>query len=142
MRRMVPALIRWQQRTWASDILREARDIARDDFGGLQQKVMRRLRADPALQAIESQLVAVGDAYRTGAVAWLFGRLIGDRGWDAISRRGERPLGVVAVRAQPGEWVRRALYPVRLRRRAELGGAQIPELTLRLPRRPCRVSCG
>lgn len=51
-----------QQRTRANDILREARDLARDDFGGLQQKVMRRLRADPALQAIETQLVAAGDA--------------------------------------------------------------------------------
>jgi hypothetical protein len=51
-----------QQRARANDILREARDLARDDFGGLQQKVMRRLRADPDLQAIETQLIAAGDA--------------------------------------------------------------------------------
>jgi hypothetical protein len=51
-----------QQRIRANDILREARDLARGDFGGLQRKVMRQLRADPALQAIESQLVAAGDA--------------------------------------------------------------------------------
>jgi hypothetical protein len=51
-----------QQRIRANDILREARRLARRDFGGLQGKVMRRLRADPALQAIENQLVAAGDA--------------------------------------------------------------------------------
>jgi hypothetical protein len=46
----------------ASEILREARGLARDDFGGLQRKVMKRLRADSALRPIESQLVAAGDA--------------------------------------------------------------------------------
>ncbi len=51
-----------EQRTRANDLLREARDISRRDFNGLQKKVMRRLRADPALQAIENQLVAAGDA--------------------------------------------------------------------------------
>ncbi|MGW3959994.1 hypothetical protein ACWED2_09220 [Amycolatopsis sp. NPDC005003] len=54
------------QRARANGILREARVIARKDFGGLQRKVMGRLRADPALRAIESQLVAAGDA-RAGA---------------------------------------------------------------------------
>ncbi|MEH6373202.1 DUF4157 domain-containing protein [Streptomyces sp. KLMMK] len=51
-----------QQRARGNAILREARDLARNDFGGLQGKVMRRLRADPALQAVENQLAAAGDA--------------------------------------------------------------------------------
>lgn len=51
-----------QQRARAVDILREARRLARDDFGNLQGKVMRRLRLDPQLQSIETQLVAAGDA--------------------------------------------------------------------------------
>ncbi|MER5384441.1 DUF4157 domain-containing protein [Streptomyces sp. NPDC002688] len=51
-----------QQRNRANGILREARDLARKDFGNLQGKVMRRLRADADLQAIEGQLVAAGDA--------------------------------------------------------------------------------
>lgn len=51
-----------QQRARADAILREARDLARTDFGNLQGKVMKRLRADPVLQAIEAQLVAAGDA--------------------------------------------------------------------------------
>lgn len=51
-----------QQRTRANDILREARDLAGKDYSNLQGKVMRRLRADPALQTIENQLVAAGDA--------------------------------------------------------------------------------
>ncbi|MFJ9740532.1 DUF4157 domain-containing protein [Streptomyces sp. NPDC101166] len=51
-----------QQRNRATGILREARDLARKDFGSLQEKVMRRLRADADLQAIEGRLVAAGDA--------------------------------------------------------------------------------
>ncbi|MEU5188862.1 DUF4157 domain-containing protein [Streptomyces klenkii] len=51
-----------QQRDRANTILREARDLARNDFSGLQGKAMRRLRADPALQAVENQLAAAGDA--------------------------------------------------------------------------------
>lgn len=72
-----------QQRTRANDILREARDIARDDFGGLQQKVMRRLRADPALQAIESQLVAAGDA-QAGPTGTMRIKVIRADGTDAF----------------------------------------------------------
>ncbi|MDQ0893501.1 hypothetical protein [Agromyces ramosus] len=51
-----------QQRARSVEILREARSLARDDFGNLQGKVMKRLRADPALQTIETQLVTAGDA--------------------------------------------------------------------------------
>ena len=50
-----------QQRARAMQILREARDIARRDFGNLQTKVTRRLHADPELRAIEQQLRATGD---------------------------------------------------------------------------------
>ncbi|MCX5001201.1 DUF4157 domain-containing protein [Streptomyces sp. NBC_00638] len=51
-----------QQKTRATAILREARDLAGKDFSNLQGKAMRRLRAYPELQAIEGQLVAAGDA--------------------------------------------------------------------------------
>ncbi|MFD9482843.1 DUF4157 domain-containing protein [Streptomyces sp. NPDC059991] len=51
-----------QQRARAIGILREARRLAGKDFGSLQGKAMRRLRADADLQAIEGQLVAAGDA--------------------------------------------------------------------------------
>ena len=65
-----PAALSPQQRTRAIDILREARGLARRDFSGLQRKVIRQLRADPSLQAIERQLVAAGDAQAnpTGAL--------------------------------------------------------------------------
>jgi hypothetical protein len=50
------------QRIRANEILQEARDISRRDFSGLQTKVMKQLRADPDLQAIEQRMVDAGDA--------------------------------------------------------------------------------
>ncbi|NOT54933.1 MAG: DUF4157 domain-containing protein [Deltaproteobacteria bacterium] len=49
------------QRARGNEILIEARQLARADFKNLQTKVMKRLRADPELKAIEDQLIAAGD---------------------------------------------------------------------------------
>ncbi|MGW2826951.1 eCIS core domain-containing protein [Streptomyces sp. NPDC001443] len=50
------------QRAAANAVLREARDLARDDFDNVRDAIWRRLRADPDLQRIEAQLQAAGDA--------------------------------------------------------------------------------
>lgn len=59
------------ERLQAMQILREARDLARADFGTLRQSIWRKLRADPDLKRIADEMVAAGDAQlgaRGGAV--------------------------------------------------------------------------
>jgi hypothetical protein len=61
------------QRDLANDLLREARDLASDDFGTVRKAVWRRLRdprRNPDLAQIEQQLRAAGDVGgpRTGAL--------------------------------------------------------------------------
>jgi hypothetical protein len=49
------------QRARAVAVLREARDLARTDFGAVRTAMWRRLRRDPELRAITDRMVAVGD---------------------------------------------------------------------------------
>ncbi len=76
-----------QQRARANTILREARDLAREDFSGLQRKVMRRLRREPALQAVENQLAAAGDARLnpTGTLQIKVFRADGTEGFEPLN---------------------------------------------------------
>ncbi|MFF7985766.1 hypothetical protein ACFZDK_42775 [Streptomyces sp. NPDC007901] len=54
------------QRTDATAILREARNLARADFNNVRDGIWRRLRADPDLQRIEGRLQDAGDAAQGG----------------------------------------------------------------------------
>ncbi|MER7186790.1 hypothetical protein ABT404_46280, partial [Streptomyces hyaluromycini] len=55
------------QRSAATAVLREARDLARADFGNVRKAIWRRLRADPDLLRIERRLQAAGDAAQGGS---------------------------------------------------------------------------
>lgn len=49
------------QRQAAEAVLREARDLARADFGSVRTAMWRRLRADPDLQDVTRRMAAAGD---------------------------------------------------------------------------------
>ncbi|WP_217560619.1 hypothetical protein [Streptomyces sp. GbtcB6] len=55
------------QRSAATAVLREARDLARADFDNVRKAIWRRLRADPDLLRIERRLQAAGDAAQGGS---------------------------------------------------------------------------
>lgn len=59
-----------KQRDDAMKILNEARDIANDQWKGLQGKLQKELRAYPELKAIEDEMRALGDVsdHKTGAI--------------------------------------------------------------------------
>ena len=59
-----------KQREDAMTILNEARDIADKQWGGLQTKLQKEMRADPELKAFEDEMRALGDISgdRTGAI--------------------------------------------------------------------------
>lgn len=86
-----------KQRADATDILREARELARKDFSNVQQAVWEHLRGDEDLKKIEAKMVAKGDvgpgeaALRIGTMR-TSGKGYGSMDLEHSARLSDQPL--------------------------------------------------